>query len=335
MDKCNIRFAEYEDIPAIMQYINDYWRNNHILARDRELFKWQYVSDNKVNFVLGVDKADQIQGIIGYIPYDDSDEKDIALALWKANSIKESPFLGVELLVFLMKNLKYSRIVCTGINIDTTKKIYEFLGIKTGLMKQWYRLSRMTKYSIGEIRNYDIPDKRDNIIRNDICLCESFEEAESRFDFDKYRESNNQPYKSRTYVKKRYYHHPSYDYKVYSILNQDNKNVALLVLRIQEYECARIIRLIDLIGDVKHLEGLTEALDRLLIEFGAEYIDLYETGIPDDILYEGGWLPVKDSGNIIPNYFAPYVRENIDIYYSSSDKDIILFRGDGDQDRPN
>ena len=41
------------------------------------------------------------------------------------------------------------------------------------------------------------------------------------------------------------------------------------------------------------------------------------------------------SENIIPNYFHPFVRENIVLRMMEPPaKEMILFRGDGDQDRP-
>jgi hypothetical protein len=40
--------------------------------------------------------------------------------------------------------------------------------------------------------------------------------------------------------------------------------------------------------------------------------------------------------NIIPNYFEPFVAENIDIYFfSNTNEKVYIFKGDGDQDRPN
>ena len=38
---------------------------------------------------------------------------------------------------------------------------------------------------------------------------------------------------------------------------------------------------------------------------------------------------------IVPTYFEPFVCENIDIYFEKSHKDLILFKGDADGDRPN
>ena len=67
-----------------------------------------------------------------------------------------------------------------------------------------------------------------------------------------------------------------------------------------------------------------------------EYVDIYEVGIEDEILENSGFLErVEKDVNIIPNYFEPFVQENIEIYYMSNCKDKFrMFKGDGDQDRP-
>ena len=53
-----------------------------------------------------------------------------------------------------------------------------------------------------------------------------------------------------------------------------------------------------------------------------------------------GFKLINQNSNelIIPNYFNPYLQKNIQIYFFVDSKDIdkvILFKGDGDQDRPN
>ena len=44
---------------------------------------------------------------------------------------------------------------------------------------------------------------------------------------------------------------------------------------------------------------------------------------------------VMEDGNIIPEYFSPFEQKNVDIYYMSEMDKPILFKGDGDMDRPN
>ena len=94
------------------------------------------------------------------------------------------------------------------------------------------------------------------------------------------------------------------------------------------------LRLVDCIGDPEKIKGATVLIDQLLAQYDAEYIDCYEAGVPDSYFLEAGWIKTEETENIIPNYFAPFVQENVDIYYFSTDPDIILFKGDGDQDRP-
>lgn len=325
-----IRFAEYEDIPEIMKYIDEYWKKGHILATNRELFEWQYIYNEKVNFVLGLDEANHIQGILGFIPYSRDDDKDIALALWKAN--RSESFLGIRLLLFLKKNGKYRNIVCPGINMRTTSKIYTQCGFQVGVMSQWYRLGNNREYIIGKIEDQDIPTCCQS--RYSLILLNNTSQLEECA-WIQLRKGLDSPYKSLDYLKKRYFNHPAYEYLVYNVIDENDESNALVVLRIQECNNSKVFRFVDLIGDPTILLGITCELDRLMEQHEVEYIDMYEAGLEEDVLMNAGWKKVKDSVNIIPNYFAPYEQSNVDIYYCTSDENAVLFRGDGDQDRPN
>ncbi len=155
------------------------------------------------------------------------------------------------------------------------------------------------------------------------------------FDFDDDAQ-NTVPHKSRYYFAKRYFDHPLYRYLIYKVCFENNiDSKAVVVLRKQEIEKYNVLRFIDFVGPVAFLGKLTSELDRIMKEFDSEYIDLYETGVEDSIFAENGWIEVKKSNNIIPNYFSPYEERNVDINYCSSNDKIIIFKGDGDQDRPN
>lgn len=53
-------------------------------------------------------------------------------------------------------------------------------------------------------------------------------------------------------------------------------------------------------------------------------------------MYEAGFVEVnEEDGNIIPNYFEPFVQENIDIWVDSRDDNSLFTKADADQDRPN
>jgi len=63
-------------------------------------------------------------------------------------------------------------------------------------------------------------------------------------------------------------------------------------------------------------------------------------GLPEKEFIKSGFVKAGDSQNlVIPDYFEPFVKSNIDIFFARKseniENDIILFKGDGDQDRPN
>lgn len=327
----NIRMATEKDIPSIMKYIDINWKKNHILARDRKLFTWQYDMNGKVNMIIGEDLKGNIQGVLGYIPYSTGNNKDYSLALWKAN--EGTSFLGIRLLLYLMENEKCRCVFCNGINLATTKLIYERMGFEIKKLNQWYRLNNCEHHEVGYIVDKTIPMSQ---IFSEIKL----EKAES---FEKFEKNSSKmmfskeliPYKSREYIKNRYFDHVSYNYIIYNVCQKDILSDTAIVFRIQNYKNSKILRIVDVLGDYKKLALVTGQIDMLLNKYDAEYVDIYEYGLDSDILRNAGWTRVGDNKNIIPNYFAPYLLSNIDIYISTTNENIVLFKGDGDQDRPN
>ena len=67
-----------------------------------------------------------------------------------------------------------------------------------------------------------------------------------------------------------------------------------------------------------------------------EFIDFYCYGIAHQYLKKAGFsLLSQEDGNIIPNYFEPFERENVKIRIVVAHwPSFHLYRGDGDQDRP-
>ena len=45
-----VRKAEISEIPAVMQFIAEHWKKDHILAVDRDFFEWMYVQGDELNF---------------------------------------------------------------------------------------------------------------------------------------------------------------------------------------------------------------------------------------------------------------------------------------------
>ena len=96
------------------------------------------------------------------------------------------------------------------------------------------------------------------------------------------------------------------------------------------------LRIVDIIGNIKCNINLNKSLQSLLSQHSCEYIDCLNSGIKEKYFNKLGFS-LKNNRTVIPEYFEPFVRKNIDIYiaYKPKLKDFVVYKGDGDQDRPN
>lgn len=337
-----IRFATADDINSIMSFIDIYWRKSHIMSRDRKLFEFQHLWEDvdpakqEISFVLSENEG-EINGLLGYIPYD-KNNRDITLAIWKTVKTKDT-MQGVKILSYLKENGKVHSINAPGINAKTIP-IYNFLGYYTGEMKHWYRLNRDINQTIALIaddmvaNDYTIPHEKYAKIE----YLKTFNDAVA-FGINDCLHRKHQLYKSPGFVMRRYYDHPTYKYMIYglsdNIVDTESAKKLVMVFRIQPCNGSKVLRLIDCIGDHELIKNSTSFVDNLMQVNNCEYIDCYVTGLPDEYFFLSGWRNVSETNNIIPEYFSPYEQKNIRIYYMSEFEDTILFKGDGDMDRPN
>ena len=116
------------------------------------------------------------------------------------------------------------------------------------------------------------------------------------------------------------------------------KYTSLLITREIQVNDSKVLRVIDFIGEEQDIRNIGQELQNIMNENDYEYIDFYQYGIPEDILNEAGFIKRdKNDTNIIPNYFEPFEKKNVDILIATNVKDnkYFMFKGDGDQDRPN
>ncbi|MEA4804373.1 hypothetical protein [Acetobacterium wieringae] len=327
-----IRQANSKDIDRIMGFIKEHWSSNHILANCKEFFEYEYRYDDTVNYVIAENViSSDIGSVLGFITYGKTNS-DIMLALWKSKE-KKDPFLGVEVLNYLLKKEDTRIVACCGIN-NKTIGIYEYLGFYTGKLEHFYRLSEKKDYTIAKISDsYRIPVKEKEY---QFVLLKDFHELEKVFDFTAYKNSNPKPYKEPWYIKKRYFNHLVYNYEVYGIKNKSERIESIIFTRTIEVQNKRVLRIVDFIGNIQDLNFISYEVEQLLKTCNFEYVDFYQFGISKEIMKNAGFLLKSDTKNIIPNYFEPFVQENMDIYYFTTDSEgFTIFKGDGDQDRPN
>lgn len=334
-EKYDIRFAKYEEIDEVMQFIDTHWKKGHIMAKNRKFFEYEMVVDGKVNFVIAKDRETGIiHGLHGFqIASKNKDKLDIWGSIWKV--IPESMgLLGVEIVKRVKAYTGTRAFLSIGGNPITTvpinKKILNFDDV--GKMQHFYCLAKREHYNIAKVSHYEpFIENKENQVQ--YVQFRDIEELKKSYDF--IYNIDAFPYKDIWYINHRYFEHPIYIYQVYGLI-EDQKVKSLLMCREQEYNGAKVLRIVDYIGKPELFSGLSGFLKNNLEKY--EYIDLYCYGFNTSYIYQAGMIELQDDDtNVIPNYFAPYVAENIDIWVGTpkGKGKATFFKADGDQDRPN
>lgn len=328
----HIRFARYEDIDEIMNFFKKHWKETHILANDRAFFEYEFCRGREVCFVLLMNAKDQIEGTLGYIPYD-TEDRDIFIVMWKVLP-NHQIFAGVGLLNFLMENGKCRHIYTSGLN-ESTRNIYRYMGFQTGKLVHYYMLNPQCENRIAIIR--DRSELNAGMIDEnyDIQLKQLVDEAEfSRCYVPETREDRIK--KSVEYMLHRYFHHPKYNYNIYQVVETGKTLPSFLITREQTENSATVLRVIDFVGDERKLQYIGRPIRKILEENHYEYADMYVFGVDPQLLIRSGFTQKQEnSANVIPDYFYPFEQKNVDInIFWEKETHPLIFKGDGDQDRP-
>lgn len=336
----DFRIASKKDVDTIMLFLKTECGEKHILANDKEFFIWQYGNeqygdDNTVNFVLMEDKQGNLIGVNGFIAYAPIGEKRyVSSAITKVKSGIKMPMIGVELIRRFRELVPAKAYYSSGTNprtmIPIGKKIFHYT---TGILQQYYMLN-------PNVQEFKVAYLKENIeykmLLSDtwqLKELKSFRDLEEHYDLQK--QYSCQGYKSPEYIEKRFFQHPIYKYKLFGLSAEDRAEyVGVLIGREIQVNDTTILRFVDYLGEISNLSGIGVSLQNLLIQSNYEYADLVVGSIEEKTLEGSGFTLRKDEA-IIPMYFEPFLRENIDIWYQKSEEDIVIFKADGDQDRPN
>jgi len=303
------------------------------------LFEYEFLDGDRVNFILAIDReTKEIEAILGFLPCSKTSnpkELDMWGSIWKVNdSHKNITFLGVELVRRLKELIPHRYHIGVGINPNTTlpirKKIFhEF----TNKMNHYYLLNdKCNDYKIAVVNARNM-NQIINETENEVIKFNSFDEFNNSFDVGKVKMI---PHKDNGYIKKRFFEHPMHVYDVYGVKGTENLVEAIMIVRKVECNGSCVLRMVDYIGNSKLIAGLHTFFENLLRDSQAEYIDFYNFGYDENYFKSAGFsLRTDEDTNIIPNYFSPFVQQNIDIWVRSAYEGTIFCKGDGDQDRPN
>lgn len=325
-----IRHAQRQDIPRVMQFIKEHWSERHILANNRKFMEYQHV-DRTDRFTYVIAEEDgEIYGVEGYISMNGEETPDICGALWKVIPCNYF-MLGKSIREALMRLTKCRYMSSPGINMNTSGRVLGMYGQYVEKMDHYYRIRDLQEYRIAVIGDKTVRAAGSENSSGRLVYVSSFDEME-RYLSEEYLKTKV-PYKDKVYLRYRYFEHPIYEYDVYAIVQP--KRRSFVIMREVSANQAKIGKIVDFIGEDEDLEGLSTAWDRLMEEKGYEFIDMYSYGIPERIMERSGFKKLEGEENIIPNYFEPFEAKNVDIYFVSNVLEgLHLYRGDGDQDRP-
>ena len=330
----SIRFAKKEDEPRIVAFLKENWNPKNILITSPMIFEYQYMSRTECGFVLAEDdETGEIRGIKGFIPVNSEETPDITAALAIAHN-DTRPMLNMEMQRFLEKNTHCRMSYSTGLNPNTAARVYPLFHYTVEKMIQYYRLTPgRTEFRVAAIG--ERPEDRP--FTEGKCFTEflTMEDLLQHFSPEDYKE--NLPYKDAGYIRYRYYEHPVYRYRAYGLLNEDGKTSAVVILRAIACNDSIVLRIVDYLGDRSEIAGFGYAIDRLLDEYDAEYIDFFCYGMPQEAMELAGFTRRSTEDiNIIPNYFEPFVQKNVEInFFCNLKENFLVCKADGDQDRPN
>ncbi len=328
----NIRCAEVCEYDKIRTFINNYWKEGHILAKSQTLFDFQHLRDNSstYDFVIAEEKeTGEIHAVYGYINssiYDkQSENKPNAIwgALWKVRKdVKNAEIkkLGLGVLFYILDLYPESPFITLGLS-KYSQFVFEGLDFEFGRMNHYYFANKKCKKPVIAV----------NLLYKE--LTQNDDVSFRLFSFKEHIKSDYLPQKNNDFLLNRYVRHPYYKYDLWGLYNKDEL-INVWVLRLVDLNGSRCLRLVDIVGRTKTMPIATNALQYIVEYYQAEYIDCYNHGIPEQEFLKIGMYKVEPP-TIIPNYFEPYEQKNIDIFYAYSfDRDICIFKADGDQDRP-
>ena len=319
-NKYSIYLASKKDLRFIINFINKYWKKNHIFVKSKKLFKFQHLGKKKINWVIARNNSTKkLEGILGlvsknfYLNRDICQNDDIWICIiMVALPLNPSKGLGTEMIKYFNRRFNPNSISAIGIN-EKVATLYKKLGLKVNYINQYY---------IKNKKNISFDHKY-----QDLKITRDIKEIKSYKNFD-------QKFKKYNYFLNRYFQHPIYKY--FLVILYEKKIIKnFCILRKIRYGNKIALRVVDL-GNIKYLNKFKKKHFLCLIKhFKANHLDFLNFGIKINSFKKIG-LNLRKKNIFIPHNFEPFEKKNKDVMfaYISKDKNFYIFKGDSDLDRP-
>lgn len=327
MSEVTFRLAHPHEADRIKEFVNQHFDWKLPLINRPEWFDHYYTSPGSLHFAIAQQEEEWLS-VAGYIPASQDPVPDVWVSVWVAK--KGHNGVGLELMDALPRLVGARVVACNNIRPKTCA-FYRFLGWTAERLPHYYRLAPRQEYRLAKVEYPVILP-----VTGDLTLTAM---SEPELEALGLPETFHTPAKDLWYLKRRYFHFPHLNYQVWGVVDNGVLLACLVTRLVESGEKGEIpvLRLVDYLGRDELLPRLGKALDWLLKESGAEYLDCYNAGIsPETWAAAGLTQRLEGDGVVIPNYLTPPLYENTEYYYFTNlPQDFVMFKADGDQDRPN
>ena len=326
----SFRLVRPDERQAVMDFINRHFDMQLPLINREEFFRYYYCGEDTLRFAVA-EQDGQYAAICGYIPANES-AADVWASIWV--SAKGHSGAGISLMDAMPRLLNARLVACNNIRKKTCV-LYHFLGWTAERLPHYYRLaSRLDKADF----KLCIPVSTERLpVSGDLALTRI--DSAAQLHALGMPPTPHTPAKDAWYLARRYFAYPHQSYDVYAALENGAPLCYLVARTVMSGDDGSIpvLRIVDFIGDDSVLPRIGAEIDRLLTEANAEYADCYCAGIPAVVFAAAGFTERQEGdGAVIPNYLTPPLYANTEYYYFTSDpQNFVMFKADGDQDRPN
>jgi len=331
-----IKLLTKNELQSYRNLINTKINNNHIYSKNPSFFNWLYKNNQKFyNVAIAINSKSKVIGFQNFIPVSQFDnnikEKHIFLALWFVDD-KAEPGTGLRLFKFIETKFKNYSLSTSGFD-PKMKNFHIWQKFELGVLQHYYIANPYIKnFTICKINKKKSLHFKINNFKK-VKYLEINIKNINRINSKIFNLSN--PKKSITYLINRYLKHPIYKYKIiYSAYKNEN---SIIIYRKNVFNNAYCIRIVDYIGLNKNIFLFKNYLIKLFKNMRCEYIDIYNIGLDKKTLIKMGFKLKKNKKEIIPDFFDPFLKKNIKLLYGlkNKKKNFLLFKADGDRDRPN
>ncbi|MCR6576201.1 hypothetical protein CINS5915_07495 [Campylobacter insulaenigrae] len=326
-----IRFCKDNEYELLKNYIKTQWKQDHIFVKSKTVLDFQHFDTNhqRYNFLVAYNtNTKEFDGILGFILQSqyDINFKDINVwtSLWSAK--KQYPSLGLKLYKHLVDVLNIKHTSSAGMSEFSQKFVSLFGYNKIDKLYNFYiKNDKKKNFKLANFSNNIHKYKKNNSINIKKLTIGELKKSKLKFIFF--------PKKSLNYFINRYLRHPIYKYEAFGVFKNEELK-AVFFTRTIKHNKSKCMLIVDFLGNIK--TNLYYEFQSLLNKKNCEFVSLI-CYIPNKHFFINMGFNLKTKKEIIPVYYEPFIKENIDIYFAikSKNKNYAIFKGDSDQDRVN